>query len=61
MTTLALVALLAVAVAGFVYSIKRNGRQIMADLDRYEAERTCPPVDDRTRFLKMMEDEFGHE
>ena len=58
--TLTLAALLAVAVAGFVYSIKRNGRQIMADLDAYDA-RTCPPVDDKTRFLKMMEDEFGHE
>ena len=58
--TLALAALLAVAVAGFVYSIKRNGRQIMADLDAYDAH-TCPPVDDKTRFLKMMEDEFGHE
>lgn len=58
--TLALVALFAVAVAGFIYSIKRNGRQIMNDLDRYD-ERTCPPVDDRTRFLKMMDEEFGHE
>lgn len=56
----ALFALFAFIVAGFVYSIKRNGRQMMADLDAYDA-RTCPPVDDKTRFLKMMEDEFGHE
>ena len=51
------VVLFVAAVAGFVYSLKRNGRQMMADLDRLD-ERTCPPVDDRTRFLKMMDEEF---
>lgn len=52
-------ALTVVAVAGFVYSLKRNGRQMMADLDRLDTDRTCPPVDERTRFLKMMDEEFG--
>ncbi len=55
--TAVLIALFAFIVAGFVYSLKRNGRQMMADLDRLD-ERTCPPVDDRTRFLKMMDEEF---
>ena len=53
------VAVAVAAVAGFFYSLKRNGRHIMADLDRLDTDRTCPPVDDRTRFLKMMEEEFG--
>ena len=53
-----LIALFAFIVAGFVYSLKRNGRQMMADLDRLDTDRTCPPVDDRTRFLKMMDEEF---
>ena len=52
------VVLFVAAVAGFVYSLKRNGRHIMADLDRLDTDRTCPPVDDKTRFLKMMDEEF---
>ncbi len=55
--TAVLIALFAIIVAGFVYSLKRNGRQMMADPDRLD-ERTCPPVDDKTRFLKMMDEEF---
>jgi hypothetical protein len=47
-----------VTVAGFVYSLKRNGRKMMADLDRLDTDRTCPPADERTRFLKMMDEEF---
>lgn len=49
-----------IVVAGIVASLIRNGRHIMNDLDTYET-RTCPPVDDRTRFLKMMDEEYGHE
>ena len=53
-------AVAAIFAAGVIYSWIRNGRHIMADLDEYET-RTCPPVNDHTRFLKIIDDEYGHE
>ena len=53
--TAVLIVVAVIFATGIVASLIRNGRHIMTDLDTYET-RTCPPVDDRTRFLKMMDE-----
>ena len=58
--TAVLIVVAVIFATGIVASLIRNGRHIMTDLDTYET-RTCPPVDDRTRFLKIIDEEYRHE